>query len=114
MDISFEKGFSLSEALDILLNEDTEGGIFIEPPYPHVDTDGDSADEDDLVDNLSSRQLLANAEIRFHNNERLGVNYEDLDSQHNISQVHTTHETSSTVGPNQLSDKYKKWMSTRI
>ncbi|KAL4089999.1 hypothetical protein QTP88_024915 [Uroleucon formosanum] len=116
MDISFEKVFSLSKALDILLNEDTERDIFIEPPYPHVDTDGDSADEDGsgLVDNLSSRQLLANAEIRFHNNERLGVNYEDLDSQHNISQVHTTRKISSTVGPNQLSDKYKKWMSTRI
>ncbi|KAL5239779.1 hypothetical protein ACI65C_007189 [Semiaphis heraclei] len=116
MDLSFEHGFSLSEALDILLNEDTEGDIFIEPPNPHVDTDVDSADEDGsgLVDNLSSRQLLANAEIRFHNNERLGVSYEDLDSQHNTSQVHNLRETSSIVGPNQLSAKYKKWMSSRI
>ncbi|KAF0752800.1 piggyBac transposable element-derived protein 3-like [Aphis craccivora] len=46
MDLSFENGFSLSEALDILLNEDIEGDIFIEPPYPHVESDGDSADED--------------------------------------------------------------------
>jgi len=43
---SIRNGFSLSEALDILLNEDTEGDIFIEPPYPHIDTDVDSADED--------------------------------------------------------------------
>lgn len=35
---SIRNGFSLSEALDILLNEDTEEDIFIEPPYPHVDT----------------------------------------------------------------------------
>ncbi|KAL5234398.1 hypothetical protein ACI65C_001808 [Semiaphis heraclei] len=116
MDLSFKHGFSLSEALDILLNEDTEGDIFIEPPNPHVDTDVDSADEDGsgLVDNLSSRQLLANAEIQFHNNERLGVSYEDLDSQHNTSQVHNFRETSSIVGPNQLPAKYKKWMSSRI
>ncbi|XP_050066434.1 piggyBac transposable element-derived protein 3-like [Aphis gossypii] len=114
MDFSFENGFSLSKALDILLNEDIEGNIFIEPPYPHVESDGDSADEDGsgFVHNLSSRQLLANAEIRFQNNERLCVNYEV--SQNNISQVHTTRETSSIVGPNQSLDKYKKWMSTRI
>lgn len=47
-----------------------------------------------MVDNLSSRQLLANAKIRFQNNERLDVN--------------------SMVGPNQLSDKHKKSMSNRI
>jgi len=67
-----------------------------------------------LVDNLSSRQLLANAEIRLQNNERLGVNYEDLDNQYNISQIHTTRESSSIVEPFELSDKYKKWISTRI
>lgn len=66
------------------------------------------------MDNLSSRQLLVNAELRFQNNDRLGVNYEDLDGQHDISQVHTTRETSSIVRPNQLSAKYKKWTSTRI
>lgn len=43
---SIRNGFSLSEALDILLNEDIEGDVFIEPPNPHVDTDVDSADED--------------------------------------------------------------------
>jgi DNA excision repair protein ERCC-6 len=67
-----------------------------------------------LVDNLSSRQLLANAEIRLQNNERLGVNYENLDNQYNISQIHTTREFSSIVEPFELSDKYKKWISTRI
>lgn len=39
-------GFSLSEALDILLSVDIEGDIFIEPPNPRVDTDVDSGDED--------------------------------------------------------------------
>jgi hypothetical protein len=40
-------GLSLSEALDILLNNDEmEGDIFIEPPNPSVDTDEDSGDED--------------------------------------------------------------------
>jgi len=67
-----------------------------------------------LVDNLSSRQLLANAEIRLQNNERLGVDYEDLDNQYNISQIHTTRESFSIVEPFELSDKYKKWISTRI
>lgn len=44
----FERhGFSLSDALDILLNDDEmEGDIFIEPPHPSVDTDVDSGDED--------------------------------------------------------------------
>jgi len=44
----FERhGFSLSEGLDILLNDDEmEGDIFIEPPHPSVDTDEDSGDED--------------------------------------------------------------------
>jgi len=40
-------GLSLSEALDILSNNDEmEGDIFIEPPNPSVDTDEDSGDED--------------------------------------------------------------------
>jgi len=33
--------------MDILFNDDEiEGDIFIEPPYPSVDTDEDSSDED--------------------------------------------------------------------
>lgn len=32
-----------------------------------------------LVDNLTTRQLLANAEIRLPNNDRLGTNYEEID-----------------------------------
>lgn len=37
----------LAEALDIAYNEDIEADIFIEPPEPNVETDEDSADEDD-------------------------------------------------------------------
>lgn len=33
--------------MDIILNDDTiEGDIFVEPPYPSVDTDEDSGEED--------------------------------------------------------------------
>lgn len=38
----------------------------------------------------------------------------DYVSPHDISQVHTTRETSPIVGPNQLSANFKKWMSTRL
>lgn len=101
--ISIRNGFSLSEALDILLNDDMDWVVFIEPPYPHGDTDADFGDEDgsgwvlyfffiflkyiiyqiisicNFVDNLNSRQLLPNAKIRLPNNEKLGVNYDILD-----------------------------------
>lgn len=35
------------EALDMIYNDDIDGEIFIEPPEPHVESDEDSADEDD-------------------------------------------------------------------
>ncbi|XP_068083077.1 uncharacterized protein [Anabrus simplex] len=69
MDIRFESGFSLAEALDIIYNDDIDGDVFIEPPIPNIDTDEDSGNEDEggLADNLTSRQLLANAEIKLSN-----------------------------------------------
>ena len=55
----FRKGFSLSQAMD-MLNEDNDllqnvDEIFVEPPDPNVDTDEDSADEDEggMIYNLS-------------------------------------------------------------
>jgi len=40
-------GLLLSEAMDILLNDDgIEGDIFVEPPHPSVHTGEDSRDED--------------------------------------------------------------------
>ncbi|KAI5692527.1 hypothetical protein M8J75_014971 [Diaphorina citri] len=48
--------------------------IYITPPEADVLSDEDSGDEDDagLIDNLSSRQLAAPAEVVFTNDERLG------------------------------------------
>ncbi|KAG5867364.1 hypothetical protein JTB14_008416 [Gonioctena quinquepunctata] len=48
--------------------------IFVEPPDPNVDTDEDSADEDEggMVCNLNGRQLCAPAEIKLLNGERIG------------------------------------------
>lgn len=43
----FRPGFSLAEALDMLLNEDINGDIFMEPPDVNIDTDEDSADENE-------------------------------------------------------------------
>lgn len=69
-----------------------------------------------LVDNLNSRQLLANAEIRLPNNERLGINYDvlHLDQQNIFSLGPTVCDISSDIRPIQLPDKYEKWMGTRI
>ncbi|KAG5864142.1 hypothetical protein JTB14_022006 [Gonioctena quinquepunctata] len=82
-------GFSFAE---IIYNHDIDGDIFVEPPAPNVDTGGDSGDEDDggLLDNLTSRQLRANAEIRLINNERIGINYNDDDTESSIADVATT------------------------
>ncbi|KAK9679077.1 hypothetical protein QE152_g40308 [Popillia japonica] len=53
--------------------------IYIEPPESNILTDEDSGDEDDggLVDNLSRKQLCANAEIVFPNQTRIGGLVED-------------------------------------
>ena len=55
---------ALAEDESNLLDVD---GIFISPPDVNMDSDEDSANEDEgrLVDNLTGRQLLANAEISF-------------------------------------------------
>lgn len=52
-------------------SQDTVTNIYICPPEPHVETDEDSANEDDggLIDNLSRRQLAASAEIDYNNDE---------------------------------------------
>ena len=55
---------ALAEDESNLLDVD---GIFISSPDVNMDSDEDSANEDEggLVDNLTGRQLLANAEISF-------------------------------------------------
>lgn len=57
----------------MVFGDDIDGDIFIEPPEANVDTDEDSADEDDggLADNLTSRQLRAPAEIRLRDSDRV-------------------------------------------
>ncbi|KAJ8970559.1 hypothetical protein NQ314_001161 [Rhamnusium bicolor] len=103
MDIHFESGFSLAEALEIVYNDDIEGNIFVEPPDPNVDTDEDSGDEDagGLVDNLTSRQLRAGVEIRLANNKRIGVNHDDTQPQ--IEDVGSI-----------ISEEAKSWIAQRI
>lgn len=62
---------------------------------------------------ISSSRFLADNEIGLLNNKRLGVNYDNVDNKY-IAQVHTTLDTTSIVEPIQSSDKYMKWIGTRI
>ncbi|KAG5887401.1 hypothetical protein JTB14_001591 [Gonioctena quinquepunctata] len=111
MDIRFTRGFPLAEALDIAYNEDIDVDIFIEPPEANVETDEDSADEDDggLVDNLNSRQLRAAAEIRLPNNDRIGVEY----TQNEISDAQDSEGLESTSASVLLDEKEKYWLKER-
>ncbi|KAG5865569.1 hypothetical protein JTB14_012749 [Gonioctena quinquepunctata] len=61
----------LEEDDNLLANIDE---IFVEPPDPNVDTDEDSADEDEvgMVRNINGRQLCAPAVIKLLNGERIG------------------------------------------
>lgn len=55
--------------------------IYVAPPEPSVLTDEDSGDEDagGRIENLSSRQLLADAEVRYRNDSlNTEPNFEDL------------------------------------
>ncbi|XP_039286301.1 uncharacterized protein LOC120351830 isoform X2 [Nilaparvata lugens] len=78
----------LAEIINELESDEYQGdavsSIFIEPPDAAGLSDEDSANEDEggLIDNLSSRQLAANAEIVFTNDERYGY---DVDSSHMTS-----------------------------
>ncbi|KAG8232458.1 hypothetical protein J437_LFUL012104 [Ladona fulva] len=75
--VDLQGSLSLEEALRILAeDEDSEvevADVFISPPEGNELTDEDSADEDKggLVDNLTGRQLQAEAEIRLTSNERI-------------------------------------------
>lgn len=77
--------------MNILEENDEDGGdvegIYIAPPERAVLTDEDSGDEDiaGLVDNLTGKQLLAPAEIRFNRNTNRLVNEnEENDGANNI------------------------------
>ncbi|KAG8241683.1 hypothetical protein J6590_081592 [Homalodisca vitripennis] len=66
--------FTLQDALNLLEANNEHGrdveGVFIDAPESAILTDEDSGDEDleGLIDNLSGKQLLATAEIRFNGN----------------------------------------------
>ena len=61
----------MKDAVDALAEDESNlldvDVIFISPPDVNIGSDEDSANEDEggLVDNLTGRQLLANAEISF-------------------------------------------------
>lgn len=75
---------NLAEILEELQVDESEGlevrDIFIEPPDPNALSDEDSANEDEggTIDNLSSRQLAANAEVVYTNEHRIGF---DMDME---------------------------------
>ena len=62
----------MHEILALLEDEDRDAEVYTEPYDLGLLTDEDSADEDDsgLVDNLSGRQLAANAEVVFNDGHR--------------------------------------------
>lgn len=69
---------------DLETNEHVQS-VYIEPPENRMLSDEDSADEDSggLLDNLSGKQLLANAEVVMDSGRRLG-NFDDLDEGEDI------------------------------
>jgi len=93
---------------DDLLQEVDE--IFLEPPEPTVDTDQDSADEDEggmlynlsgninlllfiiilfHISHISGRQLRAPAEIKLLNNDRVGGTSVN-DEPENVGKIYIT------------------------
>ncbi|CAG9827537.1 unnamed protein product [Diabrotica balteata] len=79
------RGFSLAEALDMVYGDEKLAeqvdNIFITPPDVNgADTDEDYAneDEDGFINNLTGRQLRAQAEIQLSSNERIGSDNEEV------------------------------------
>lgn len=91
----------------MVFGDDIDGDIFIEPPEANVDTDEDSADEDDggLADNLTSRQLRAPAEIRLRDNDRVE---DELNLTGSFAANNEEHEESLLIF-----DETNKWLKER-
>ncbi|KAG5863730.1 hypothetical protein JTB14_013620 [Gonioctena quinquepunctata] len=100
--IRFDRGFSLQEALDMAYSEDIDA-IYVEPPESTVLTDGDSGDEDSggTIDNLSGRQLRAQAEVRF-------VIKENMTAEPDLP---TFNKLASTSSHHPSSEKKYSWIS---
>lgn len=99
---TFSGGLTLKEAIDLAYDSDDENivsDIYIEPPDSHVLTDEDSGDEDEggMVDNLSSRQLNAAAEIVFTSNNRLGTADEEGETLVKEPTRHDVHPIASSL-----------------
>ncbi|XP_074042655.1 uncharacterized protein [Leptinotarsa decemlineata] len=102
MDIRFEAGFTLQEALDMVYLDNIEE-IFIEPPDSNALSDEDSATEDDggTLDNLSGRQLQSKVEIKFANST------ERLTSKNHTNDLVTSDNTALHNGNISLPEKVK-------
>ena len=67
----------MKDVVDVLLDDENEeievDGIYIAPPQENIDSDEDSADEDEggFIDDLTGRQLRADAEIALRNGNRI-------------------------------------------
>ncbi|CAG9840568.1 unnamed protein product [Diabrotica balteata] len=79
MDVRLARRFSLAEQIDMVYGDEKLAeqvdNIFITPPDVNgVDTDEDSANEDEggFANNLIGRQLRAQTEIQLSTNERIG------------------------------------------
>ncbi|XP_039284212.1 piggyBac transposable element-derived protein 3-like [Nilaparvata lugens] len=101
MTCQFEQGLTVEAAIDILTGtyDDDELGnveaLYIAPPDSNVLTDEDSAGEDEsgLVDNLSGRQLSADAELRITGNNYL----QNASTEENINRLdHTSGSEQAT------------------
>ncbi|KAG5881095.1 hypothetical protein JTB14_011432 [Gonioctena quinquepunctata] len=92
--IRFDRGFTLQEALIMAYSEDIDA-INVEPPEATVLTDEDSGDEDSggTIDNLSRRQLRAQAEVRFVNKENMTAE-PDLPTSSKLASTSSHHPSS--------------------
>lgn len=80
----FHRGLSLHEIV-CLLEKDEEleaDRIYIQPPAPSIESDEDSADEDDsgTINNMPPKILQAQSELVLTNNERIGLDVNESDN----------------------------------
>ncbi|KAG5899499.1 hypothetical protein JTB14_015209 [Gonioctena quinquepunctata] len=89
----------------MVYSEDIDA-IYVEPPEATVLTDEDSGDEDSggTIDNLSGRQLRAQAEVRFVNKENMTAE-PDLPTSSKLASTSSHHPSSK--------NKYS-WISSDI
>ena len=82
--------YTVQEVIAILEDRDSDiTGIYVEPPEAAVNSDEDSADEETggLIDNLTGRQLRAEAEVVFANGDRLDGEDNETDEDNHESEV---------------------------